>query len=445
MPDLLIKNTLRLGTLALAVVSLMACGGGDVGDDDLAQANEAIGSDNAGRATALAVSSQSAGGIQLVTTTTSGASASTSSTTCALSANGRLVLFASDAANFVAGDTNGRTDLFLKNLDTSAVQRVTTQSNGAQIATGGSCSSMTPDGRFVAFNSGGAVFVKNTQTGQLTQASPAAGTVPQVVGYFGGSLSHDGRHIAFVTQPQQVYVGRYDYANVVPARLMLRDLETGGLQTPTTDNGIVAQGQVIGLGAALSPDGTRVAFVSSSSSLVPGDNNGRPDVFVRDLVSGGTSLASSSTEGLASTAVQYTNIGLVSNTQVVFRISGLSSLGASGLYLKHLDSGVLSLLMGTAEGDASGLSADLRKLIFTRIYSGFDRRVFVRDLSTGQDALVSASASGTPSNYNATGAIISLDGSTVIFGSNARNLVSPRPPAGVFQAYAKAIGAASAQ
>ena len=44
--------------------------------------------------------------------------------------------------------------------------------------------------------------------------------------------------------------------------------------------------------AAMTPDGRYVAFVSAASNLVPGDANGIPDVFVRDLQSGVTVLAS---------------------------------------------------------------------------------------------------------------------------------------------------------
>ena len=425
-------STRRLTATFLAAFPLPVIGGGDAGAADLARANLAV---------------LPAGNIQLVSTTPTGSAAAISSTTCGLSADGRLVLFSSHASNLVAGDTNGLTDLFLRNLDTGALQRVTTQSNGAQIAAGGSCANttMTPDGRRVAFVSDNAVFVKDTETGELLQASPPAGTVPQVMGFLGGVLSDDGRSVVFRTVPAQFYVGSYTWVNVVPARLMLRDLDTGSLQTLDTDNGIVAQGEVIGVSFAISPDGTRVAFVSSSSSLVPGDANARPDVFVRDLISGGTTLASSASDGTASDSVQYVSLSFGSNSQVWFRTGGTSNLGDKGFYLKDLDSGVLSQARGTAEGDASGLSGDARKLVFTRIYSGFDRRVFVRDLATGQDALVSASASGKASNGNATGAVISRDGSTVIFGSNARNLVSPRPPSGVFQVYAKTIGTAGAQ
>ena len=430
------RSPLRLTTIALAAFPLMAGAGVDAGAATWSSVTAA-------QSTALSGSSLPTGSLQLVTTTTAGQAASTSSITCGLSADGRLVLFSSDAANFVPGDTNGRTDLFLKDLATGAVQRVTTQSNGAQIAAGGNCSNttMTPDGRRVAFSSDNALFVKDTQTGALLQASPPAGTVPQVTGYLGAALSDDGRSVVFKTMPEQVYVGSYTWVNVVPARLMLRDLDSGSLQTLATDNGIVAQGEVIGVNFAISPAGTRVAFVSSSSSLVPGDINARPDVFVHDLVSGGTTLVSSASDGTASNASQYVGLRFASDTQVWFRTGGASSLGATGFYLKDLDSGALTLALSSAEGNASGLSADARKLVFTRLYSGFDARVFVRDLATGQDTLVSASAGGTASNGNATGAIISRDGSTVVFGSNARNLVSPRPPSGVFQVYAKTIGA----
>jgi len=436
-------RTLRLGSVAAAVLTLAACGGGDIAEPELSAASLAAADEPDARAGTLAALGLPAGAIELVTTV-AGRAASTSSQPCGVSANGRLVLFASDSAAFVPGDTNGRTDVFLKNLDSGDIQRVTTQSNGAPLAEGGSCRSMTPDGRFVAFGSGSAVFVKDTQTGQLTQASPAAGTVPQVQGYFGGALSDDGRRIVFVTQPATTAGVRFDLVNQVPRRILLRDLQTGSLQTLPTDNGIVAQGEVLGLGASISRDGTRVGFVSSSAALVPGDTNNRADVFVHELDSGNTVLVSSTSEGLASTAGQFEGVSLRSDNTVSFSTSGLSNLGPRGLYLKDLATGSLTLVLGSPDGDATALSADGRHVLFTRIYSNFDRRVFLRDRATGQDRLVSASASGTASDGNSTGPRMSRDGTTVIFGSSARNLVSPRPPAGVFQVYAKTIAPAAA-
>ena len=451
-----VSNPLRLSALSAAVLlALAACGGGEdaanpsalaAADDGRAQATAA------GPGASLAATTSIVGSIQLVTTTTSGAAASVGSSICAVSADGNLVLFASDATNLVAADSNGIGDLFLKNLATGATTRITTQSNGAQIAAGGNClgTTMTPDGRLVAFNSGDAVFVKNTQTGLLTQASPPAGIVPQVAGFFGGVLSDDGTKLVFLTVPQTVYAAAYQFVNTVPARLMLRDLSNGSLVTLATDNGIVAQGEVVSNRFAISPDGSRVAFVSTSASLVPGDTNGTADVFVRDLVTGTTLLVSSTSNNVpAVTTVccnsSYWNPTFVSNTQVAFGTGQPSSLGESGLYLKDLTSGAFSLVLSDVDGGSDAkLSGNARKVVFTRLYSGFDSRVFVRDRLTGVETLASASASGVASNGSSGGPTISRDGTRVVFGSSARNLVSPRPPAGVFQIYAKTVSTAAA-
>jgi Tol biopolymer transport system component len=49
--------------------------------------------------------------------------------------------------------------------------------------------------------------------------------------------------------------------------------------------------------AKISPDGRYVAFESSSSNLVGGDTNGVQDVFLRDLRTGVTRLASVPAQG----------------------------------------------------------------------------------------------------------------------------------------------------
>ncbi len=432
----------RCASAVAAAWSLVACGGGadlDLAPQPVAQ-DKRVGAAATAAPTATATATAT-GSILRASSTASGTPANTGSTTCAVSADGSKVLFSSDASNLVAGDTNRASDLFLKDLATGAVTRVSTQTAGAQIAAGGNClgTTMTPDARIVAFNSGPVVFAKNTQTGLLTQASPPAGAVPQVTGYFGGVVSDDGTQLVFMTQPETVYAGAYQWINVVPARLMLRNLATGSLVTLATDNGIVAQGEIVSTRFAISPDGTQVAFVSSSAGLVPGDSNARPDVFVRDLASGGTVLASSSSEGVASGGVQYWNPTFVSDTQLAFGTGQPSSLGEAGLYLKDLRSGALTLVLSNANGGASAvLSGAARQVAFQRTV-GSVAQVFVRDLSTGVETLASATASGVAGNGPATGARISRDGTRVVFGSSARNLVSPRPPADVFQVYAKAV------
>ena len=401
---------------------------------------------------ALASTAFVVGSIQVVSASASGTAATVGSTTCAVSADGSLVLFSSGASTLVAGDSNRTDDLFLKNLATGAITRVTTQSSGAQFAAGGNClaTTMTPDGRVVAFNSGPAVFAKNTQTGLLAPASPPAGTAPQVTGYFGGVLSDDFTKLVFMTKRETIYAGPELFVHVIPARLILRHLSDGNLVVLSTDNGIVAESEVVSNRFAISSDGTRVAVASSSASLWPGDTNSGADVFVRNLVDSTTLLASSTSTGVPDVTTVccnsfYWNSAVVSSTQFAFVTGQPSSLGDRGLYLKDLASGARELGLSDADGEGAKLSGDGRKLVFSRLYSGWDRRVFVRDRSTGAETLASASAgaSGVASNGNSTEPMISRDGTRGVFGSSARNLVLPRPPVNVAQIYLKTVGTAT--
>ena len=82
-----------------------------------------------------------------------------------ISANGRFAAFCSAATNLVTGDTNGVIDVFVRDLDSSAIERVSVASDGTQAnrhscMLGGGLSGSSPasvsitlDGRFVAFSS----------------------------------------------------------------------------------------------------------------------------------------------------------------------------------------------------------------------------------------------------------------------------------------------------
>ena len=99
------------------------------------------------------------------------------------SADGTQVAFRSKAGNLVVGDTNDSDDIFVKNLGTGVITRVSTDSSGAQ----GNGSSYTPvfspDGTQVLFSSvadnlvagdlniASDIFVKNLSTGAVTLVS----------------------------------------------------------------------------------------------------------------------------------------------------------------------------------------------------------------------------------------------------------------------------------
>jgi hypothetical protein len=68
----------------------------------------------------------------LVSTDAAGAQGNSSSWNAQISTDGRYVVFESDAGNLVAGDSNGATDVFVKDLQSGAIQRVSTDAAGVQ-------------------------------------------------------------------------------------------------------------------------------------------------------------------------------------------------------------------------------------------------------------------------------------------------------------------------
>src|SRR5262245_23553123 len=70
-----------------------------------------------------------------------------------ISANGRYVAFTSAAPDLVAGDTNGYSDVFVRDLQTGTTQRVSVRSDGGQADRGGGKAGISADGRFVSFTS----------------------------------------------------------------------------------------------------------------------------------------------------------------------------------------------------------------------------------------------------------------------------------------------------
>ena len=138
----------------------------------------------------------------------------------------------------------------------------------------------------------------------------------------------------------------------------------------------------------LSADGRTVAFLSAANNLVTNDDLGTSvDVFVRDLPSGRTTLAS----------VNLTGVGGGND------YSGVPGLSADGRLIVF-------------ESTASNLVADDTNGVAD---------VFVRDLATGQTRLVSVPASGQGSaNGPSTAPLISADGRWVFFESAASDLVT---------------------
>lgn len=161
-----------------------------------------------------------AGTTELASVSTGGTQANGTSLPCTISADGRYVVFHSNASNLVAGDTNGKYDVFLRDRQNGTTERVSVDSCGGQSDNHSLAhEAISADGRYVAFSSSAAnlvpddlnasrdVFLKDRTTGIVTRASLSSGGRE---GSFGAAettppaISADGQHVGFVSDSAYV-------------------------------------------------------------------------------------------------------------------------------------------------------------------------------------------------------------------------------------------------
>src|SRR5207248_1425545 len=75
------------------------------------------------------------------------------STADSISADGNIVAFSSTASNVVGDDTNGTTDVFVRDMTTGAAVRSSTRADGSQLDGPSYAGALSGDGHFVAFAS----------------------------------------------------------------------------------------------------------------------------------------------------------------------------------------------------------------------------------------------------------------------------------------------------
>jgi hypothetical protein len=134
-------------------------------------------------------------------------------------ADGRYVAFDSAADNLVPGDTNGARDVFVKDTVTGAISRVSTDSAGGQGNGGSYAPSASADGRYVAFYSDASnldpydfngafdVFVKDTANAVTSRVSVDASWLPGNGNSVASSISADGRYVAFHSNASNLVQG----------------------------------------------------------------------------------------------------------------------------------------------------------------------------------------------------------------------------------------------
>ena len=340
--------------------------------------------------------------------------ASAASAAPAVSADGNIIAFESDSSNLVAGDTNGVTDIFVRDRGGAHTHRVSVATGGGQANGGSFKPGLSADGRFVVFESAATnllgagadgngvldVFLHDRQTGETKRISetsgPSASRNP--------SISPNGKFIGFESTGTwgPIAATRPDISNIFrfsnPAAGGDSSYLMMSTQPPTGNNPNRRAGGRNSYEASAANEGS-VAFLSDSTGLTGHDSDDPPgakpnyaDVFVA-LPSGSVIKASMSNSPNPDG-------------------SGRQAPAAGDSYRPSI----------SADGTKVAFASDATNLPVNGADQNPDTDVFIRDIPGNSVRLVNAAPSGVAGGAS-TAPAISADGSAVAFVSNAPNLV----------------------
>lgn len=250
----------------------------------------------------------------------------------AVDESGRRVFFLSTATGLVTNTLRGDYHLYLRDTQLGTTTLVDADENGTGSPISASPPSVTPDGRFVAFECADAdivpgdrnrawdIFLRDTFVGSselVSARDPALDSATWSAGntIYPASLSADGRYIVFTSEADNLVPGDTNGCQDV----LLLDTLSGGISLVSVGtNGSAANGP--SFEPSITPDGRFVAFTSTASNLVPGDTNACWDVFLRDLQTATTVLVTSNVAGTGPARLGgYSPVASSNGQFVVFR------------------------------------------------------------------------------------------------------------------------------
>lgn len=390
----------------------------------------------------------------------------------AISGDGRWVAYSSFATDLVSGvsDDNDKADAFLYDridgatvLVSHAAASATTSANDFSYPI-----ALSADGRWLLYysqasnlvpgvtdtNSDIDMFLYDRMSGNSTLVSHTANSALVAAGcsHQNADLSADGRWVAFTTTSASIVPNVIDSNNASDSFLFDRDTGTNRLVTHSA-NSPTTTGNFGGRAVDLSPDGRWVLYGSSSTNLVAGQAEGNTsnDVFIYDRDRGESTLVSRSagsstlTGNKRSDAISISSDGRWSlyYTQANNVMAGATGTGFENAYLFDRNTGLATLVsfsgapthtVGIGLDKRLSLSSDGRFVLWNTngsVVGGITHQssgdnVYLFDRQSDSNALISSSASIPMSTGSAESLPIgiSADGGAILFFSDARDLVS---------------------
>ena len=341
-----------------------------------------------------------------------------SSSSTSFSSDGQFIAFESDSPDLVSDDTNGVTDVFVRDVINNTTTRVSVDSSGFEANAGSYSPSISADGRYISFSSAATnlddidegnsrdIFVHDRVTGETTRVSQES-----LVGLpFSGKM--------------------------------------GGSKNPS-----------------ISANGRYIAYDSGVPNLVQDDTDTITDVFVYDRITGVTTnvsiqdIGSGSFNPSISADGRYIAFEFVDKTSTLYLDDGSVSMGNRGIFVYDRLNGTTEQVSVNSAGEKADFFSSSPSISGNGRYIAFDSYatnlvsndtncatdIFVHDRLDGSTERVSVNSSDEPGNYNQPGPnyqpfppiiscddglftssrspSISADGRYIAFSSDATNLV----------------------
>jgi Tol biopolymer transport system component len=368
--------------------------------------------------------------------------------------SGGRVVFASSASDLVAGDTNGRYDVFVRDVGAATTTRVGLRDDDTQADANVAGAATDATAAHVAFVTAAQLtadsdeqiargYVRAVAAGTTTLASRPPGDVPYLIGDSGfesPTMTPDARQVASVARAPGL-------TGLQNAQIYVRDMVTGAVQVVSTAAGPLEPGTAYPRLAGISDDGTRVAFITDSTTLGVANPAHRSWLWVRDRAAGTTTLASPVSGG-GGPAGDIASAQLSADgTRVLFQTDatgfvGEDTHGAQQLYVRDLQAGTTTLVSRAANGAVlaptslygARMSDDASRVVFNTdadlvsAIPGTSPHLYVRDLAAQTTTIVDPPPGGTdPPGAEISDGRLSADGDRLAYATNTR-LSDQEPP-----------------
>lgn len=359
----------------------------------------------------------------------------------ALTPDARFLVMSVRSPNLIVGDTNSTWDIYVRDRQDGAIERVSIATDGTQGDGPARDADISDDGRFVAFASEASnlhpgdgngmsdVFLRDRQLGTTTLVSRTSGGTVGNSWALNPAISADGRWIAFLGRASDLVANDTNVSDDV----FVFDAQTSTMErVSVSSTGVEANSLSSNLD--ISGDGRFVVFDSQAWNLVPGDQlGGKIDVFLRDRLAGTTVRLSEAAGGIAANDNSMRPSISADGQFVAFESFSTNLVGGdpvgADVFLVELASGALTLESRATDGTPgtgqfAELSADGRYLTFTTlggsVYATSDLNnasdVYLRDVQAATTTHVSLDSTGAQS-WSGVGAVtcVAADGLTVAF------------------------------